>query len=230
MTEDTRAGVAAEPLSSSQALDAAFAGLPCDLIRADGTVKRLAAKRWSGHASPVDLALFVEPCEGPTLDVGCGPGRLTAAVTDQGVDALGVDISAEAVRQTRDRGGTAVCQDVFDELPGEPRWQHVLLADGNIGLGGDPVRLLRRVAELLEPGGTALVELAGPGVDLAREQIRMRVAGRLSEPFVWATVGVDMIDDLAQAAALVVTEVRSLAGRHVATLQHVTDVGPNAAT
>ena len=49
-------------------------------------------------------------------------------------------------------------RDLFRPLPGEGAWQHVLLADGNIGIGGDPLRLLRRAARLLRLGGTLLVE------------------------------------------------------------------------
>jgi hypothetical protein len=40
----------------------------------------------------------------------------------------------------------------------------VLLLDGNIGIGGDPHRLLRRVRELLTPTGRLLVELDVDGV------------------------------------------------------------------
>ena len=35
-----------------------------------------------------------------------------------------------------------VRRDLFGALPGEGTWSHVLLADGNIGIGGDPVTLL----------------------------------------------------------------------------------------
>ena len=45
----------------------------------------------------------------------------------------------------------------------EGRWDTVLLADGNIGIGGDPLALLRRAAELLHPGGRVVVDLAEPG-------------------------------------------------------------------
>ena len=38
----------------------------------------------------------------------------------------------------------------------------MLLADGNIGIGGRPARLLQRCAQLLAPGGQILVE-AEPG-------------------------------------------------------------------
>jgi SAM-dependent methyltransferase len=39
------------------------------------------------------------------LDVGCGPGRLTAALSRAGCYALGLDISTRAVATTRARGG-----------------------------------------------------------------------------------------------------------------------------
>ncbi|MGI9157228.1 MAG: methyltransferase domain-containing protein [Marmoricola sp.] len=180
----------------------------------------MAVHRWTRDASRADLKLFVGQCQGPTLDVGCGPGRLTAAVTGRGFYALGIDISAEAVLQTRARGGAAVCHDVFVELSGATTWQHVLLADGNIGLGGDPVRLLRRVAELLASHGSALVEVAGHGVGTVHEQVRLRVGDQMSTPFTWATVGIDSIDAVAGQAGLLLERLRHDSGRYVATLRH----------
>lgn len=207
-------------ISTAQALDAAFAGESCDVVTADGSSRALSTDRWTGEASPADLALFVEPCTGPTLDVGCGPGRLAGALVDRGVDVLGVDISPEAVRQTRSRGATALCGDVFAQLPGANRWHHVLLADGNIGLGGHPARLLRRIADLLSPHGTALVELDGTGAVAVHENLCLRVGERLTHPFDWATVGTQAIDELAAAAGLVVTDLRQVSHRSVASLQH----------
>lgn len=212
-------------MSAAQALDLAFAGRPCEFVQADGTSRVMAVHRWTRDASPADVTLFIDVCRGPTLDVGCGPGRLTAAVGDRGFYALGIDISAEAVRQTRARGAAAACQDVFADLPGSMAWQHVLLADGNVGLGGDPVRLLRRVAELLADGGSVLVEVAGPGVGTVHEQVCLRVGDRMSPPFDWATVGVDTIDSVAEDAGFVVERLRPHSGRHVATLRHA-KVGP----
>lgn len=214
---DTTVSVGTQ-LTSAQALDAAFTGSPCEVVHADGRTKRFAAHRWSGPASAVDVALFVDPCQGATLDVGCGPGRLTVAVTRKGLPALGIDISAEAVRLTRESGGAAIQQDVFDELPPHSRWRHVLLADGNIGLGGDPVRLLRRLVHRLEAGGTMLVELAGPGVSGGSRRVHLRVGGRASASFDWATVGLDEIERVAAGAGMAVLGVRCLAGRYVATL------------
>jgi SAM-dependent methyltransferase len=92
---------------------------------------------------------IMDSCRGPALDLGCGPGRLTAGLVARGSGALGVDVSAAAVRATRRRGAPAVRRDLFGPLPAEGLWRHALLVDGNIGIGGDPVRLLTRCAALL---------------------------------------------------------------------------------
>lgn len=205
-------------ISTSVALDAAFSGQRCEFVRADGTSTLVAVNRWDRDACATDLDLFVDACVGLTLDVGCGPGRLSAALSDRRLPALGIDISREAVRRTRERGAVALRQDVFDPLPGLGAWQHVLLADGNIGLGGDPVRLLRRIAELLTADGSAVVELSGPGVGSVYEKVRLRVGRHMSHPFTWATVGLEDIDVVANAASLRVSDVRCVALRYVATL------------
>ena len=69
-----------------------------------------------------------------------------------------------------------VRRDLFGPLPGEGTWAHVLLADGNIGIGGDPLRLLRRAARLLRPGGTVLVETDARHRALWRGTARLRTA------------------------------------------------------
>jgi SAM-dependent methyltransferase len=116
---------------------------------------------WDRTLGAADRALLAR-VDGPTVDLGCGPGRLTAAVIRAGFPALGVDISPSAVRLARRRGASALAQCLFDPVPGEGTWTHVLLADGNIGIGGDPRRLLRRAATLLVPGGAIHVELDRP--------------------------------------------------------------------
>ena len=207
-------------MSTAHALDLAFAGEPCELVQANGITKMMSVDRWVMDASPADLELFVDPCHGPTLDVGCGPGRLTGALTDRGVRALGIDISREAVRQTRQRGGEAICCDVFSDLDAPSEWQHIVLADGNIGIGGDPVQLLTRVGQLLGRHGTVLVELASDGISTVHEDVRLRVGEHTTAPFGWATVGVDALEEVAASADFTVTDVRHAAGRPVATLSH----------
>jgi SAM-dependent methyltransferase len=167
----------------------------------------------------VDVALFVEPCHAATLDIGCGPGRLTGALAARGIPVLGVDTSHEAIRRTRSRGGMALHHDIFDPLPIGSRWSHALLADGNIGVGGNPVRLLRRTRELLDENGTVLVELAAPGVVSGSELLRLQVGDTISTPFRWSVLSVDDIGPVASDAGFLVMGVRTHDGRAVATLR-----------
>lgn len=197
---------------SGNAFDPAFergrVGREGWLELATGARVPLPSGRWSRLAAG-DSAL-IAPCGGPTLDVGCGPGRLTAALAARGVTALGVDTSTTAVALTRARGASALCRDVFDRVPGEGRWRHALLADGNIGIGGDPVRLLRRMRELVVGGGSVLVETDGPGTGV--RTARARVCG-VGPWFDWAWLGADALGSLAHAARLRVQRSREHHGR-----------------
>lgn len=132
---------------------------------------------------------MVASCAGPSIDLGCGPGRLVAALAAQGTPALGIDLSPHAITLARARGVLAIRRDIFRPLPGEGRWACALLIDGNIGIGGDPGRLLRRVARLTAPGGRLLAEVACADVD-RRGPVRIITAGGVvSQPFRWAALG-----------------------------------------
>ncbi|EOD66826.1 hypothetical protein, partial [Amycolatopsis vancoresmycina] len=124
------------------------------------------------------------------------------ALAGRGVVALGVDSSRTAVALTRRRGGSALQRNIFDRLPGEGRWQHALLADGNIGIGGDPAALLRRTARLIAADGDVLVELEPPGHGLRHERVRLRPGHADVAWFTWAWVGVDAIAEVAVRAGL----------------------------
>ncbi|MFB9730252.1 class I SAM-dependent methyltransferase [Haloechinothrix salitolerans] len=173
----------------------------CWLERASGDQLPLRARSWHQEPSATDEALLAH-CVGPTLDVGCGPGRFTSALLRRGVLSIGIDSSPLAVRLTGLRSGIAIHGDVFGAVPGEGRWHHVLLADGNIGIGGDPEALLRRAHQLIAPHGTVLVEAGPPELGLHREQVR--IAGRHGGGawFPWAWLGVNVLRSLARHAGL----------------------------
>jgi SAM-dependent methyltransferase len=183
------------------AFDPALAGTPARLVRDDGVELDLAVRRWRRGARGEDRWLL-DRCAGPAIDLGCGPGRLVAALAARGVPALGVDASRIAQRQCRRRRTPMVRRDLFGPLPGEGTWGHVLLVDGNIGIGGDPLRLLRRVAQLLRPGGTVLVE-ADPRADaLWHGTVRLRTAAGSGDPLPWACAGADALVRLGAALGL----------------------------
>ncbi|MBC7596904.1 MAG: class I SAM-dependent methyltransferase [Kineosporiaceae bacterium] len=200
-------------------MDQAFAGAACHFIFPNGTVRLLDVQQWRGEPDNDDIRLFVDPCRGATLDIGCGPGRLAAALSAKGIPAMGIDMSIEAIRQARNRGAVAIRRDVFSTIPGEGRWDFALLADGNLGIGGDPVRLLRRAADLVRPGGEIIAEVDPEGTGIIREHVRLRVGARVTAPFAWASVGIDGIDAVATAAGLVVVATQSVGQRHTASLR-----------
>jgi len=177
---------------------------------ADGRHEALALDRWRGVVTVADESMLIR-ASGSVLDVGCGPGRLTAALAARGADALGIDVAAAAVALTMEGGGRALQRSVFDALPGVGGWDTALLADGNIGIGGNPVRLLRRLGDLLTPRGQVLIELDPPGSGPAvRLQARLETScGRFGAWFGWAVVGVDSLPVLAAEAGLSVQEVWS---------------------
>lgn len=172
---------------------------------------------WCRDDLPGDTTLLAA-CTGPTLDVGCGPGRLTVALASAGRPALGIDVSAAAVRLARRRGATAMRRDVFGPLPGAGRWADLLLADGNVGIGGDPARLLRRCRSLLSREGRLHVELAPPGTPTWAGPATAHHAGLGAASLAWAAVSADDLGDLSGAAALRVLRTWTEAGRWFATL------------
>ncbi len=175
---------------------------PLGLVDGRGQLHTLALHRWLGDLDAPDRSVG-DHCVGQVLDIGCGPGRFTVGLPRRGIDALGIDISACAVAITARRGGRAVTCDVFDpgvELLGPAAgWGTALLVDGNVGIGGDPVALLRRVGGLVRPGGHLIVETAaglppGPGHPVVADLVVLDArfvdaAGIHPTRFPWALVG-----------------------------------------
>ena len=173
--------------------------------------------RWCGIADPTDLALL-RRSRGAVLDIGCGPGRLVTELARQRRQTAGVDTSAAAVALARRANAAVLHRSVFDPLPGEGRWDTVLLADGNVGIGGDPTRLLRRCAELLEPRGRVLVELRTGATGLRTGRLRLENETQNGGWFPWAAVGLDAIGAPARASGLQVVDAWQHRGRSFAAL------------
>ncbi|MFF8378426.1 class I SAM-dependent methyltransferase [Streptomyces sp. NPDC015661] len=190
---------------------------PLFLRRDDGWLLPLEVERWCEAPDRADRSVL-DRCRGTVLDVGCGPGRLVAALAAEGRRALGVDVSPEAVARAVRLGASALCRSVFDPLPGEGRWDTVLLIDGNVGIGGDPAALLRRLRQVVSRSGRVIAECVPLDVD---ERCEVRVddgRGGRGAPFPWARVGVRALTAHAAVAGWAVSERWDLWGRRFVTL------------
>jgi len=156
------------------------------------------------------------------LDLGCGPGRLVAALARDGVPALGVDVSAHAVALARRRGADVLHRDLHDPLPGEGRWGTVLLADGNVGIGGSPALLLRRCADLLGDGGLLLVEAdPDPDADHVGDVVLRSDDGERWARVPWARLGAQAVLRCARACGFTPAEHWEVGGRVLLVLRRV---------
>jgi SAM-dependent methyltransferase len=178
----------------------------------------LDAAKFSAPPDAVDKAVL-DRCQGPTLDLGCGPGRLVAELAGRGVPALGVDVAPFALLLSRASGATALRRSIFDRLPGAGRWPHALLMDGNIGIGGDPGALLERLRTLIQPrSGELIVETEVEDVDV-RYRVRFgRVGG---DEFGWARIGAEALTALATPLGYVARHVWTADGRRFVALNYL---------
>ncbi|WP_431218911.1 class I SAM-dependent methyltransferase [Leifsonia xyli] len=175
-------------------------------------------------ASPLDVSTYLASAtdgerdvlaltDGPVLDIGCGPARLVRAAIEAGRLALGIDVSPAAVGHARSAGLPVLHRSVFDPLPAEGTWGAVVLLDGNVGIGGDPVALLSRGLELLRPGGQMVVEAhADQERDASFLAQLVHPAGARSAWFPWAEVGARVVTGIVRELGMDATTVTT-AGR-----------------
>ncbi len=187
------------------------------LVRDDGTELGLPIERWIGEPTEEEDGLL-RHARAPVLDIGCGPGRHVVALRDRGVHALGIDIAPAAVAIARGRGAEVLHGCIFGHVPRAGSWGSALLLDGNLGIGGDPAALLQRVATLLRPGGTALVETAPPATPSETLRLRLETDEASSQWFAWARVNADDLPSLAAATGFTLAERWEGSGRWFARL------------
>lgn len=90
------------------------------------------------------------------LEVGCGNGRLLVAIVELGFDAVGIDVSSEAIARCHEKGLRAECVDVGEGIPYDEQFdicvsveviEHIL----------DPYHFLAQINKSLKPGGLAIL-------------------------------------------------------------------------
>lgn len=114
-----------------------------------------------------EVAGLVGSKRGRLLDVGCWTGSLLEAADELGWDAEGIDPSTWAVARAIERGHR-VSEGVLGEDGLEPGAYQVVACCDVLEHLLDPAAAVRRIAELLEPGGYLFATVPDSGSLVAR--------------------------------------------------------------
>ncbi len=110
----------------------------------------------------------------PVLDVGCGYGRMLSELRRWGANCYGIEPSEHQAKHAREHGTIHV--GTIETIPETWRDFDVAILAHVIDHMTDPVGTMRRVYELLRPGGRLLVtaeDFDSPSARIYRERYRM---------------------------------------------------------
>lgn len=109
---------------------------------------------------PVIEQIALQEARGSILDVGAGSGCHSLALKKMGKIATAIDISALSVEVMKDRGIDALCVNFYDdEFAG--KFDTILMLMNGTGIAGNIDNMpafLNRLASLLNPGGSVLID------------------------------------------------------------------------
>lgn len=136
---------------------------------------------------------------GVCLDIGCGTGRDLAVIGEAGWTPVGVELSADQLRQARQRSHRLVQGDA-EHLPFESASIAMVVSSWTSTDVDDFVRMLAEVARVLQPGGRFLFYgvhpcFNGPHVQDLPDESRLvhptyRRANRHTSAPWWGTDGI----------------------------------------
>jgi SAM-dependent methyltransferase len=134
--------------------------------------------RYEGNEeeAPLAMELLGVKAGDRVVDAGCGLGRFVAALADNGVDAVGVDISEIAIAAAKREypGPTYYVADLMQPLPPELKgFDGLVSLSSSFGFGetvAEDEAMMRAYHGMLRPGGKMAMELS----DLERSRYRLK--------------------------------------------------------
>lgn len=130
----------------------------------DAAERRSRMKRATGALYLDALAAVVQQPNAKLLEIGCGQGEVLVEARQRGFQVSGIEISAHAAAVANGRlGAHAVSVGSLENVPLPPEHFDAVLAADVIEHVRDPRGFVKRIRELLNPGGVVL--LITPSLD-----------------------------------------------------------------
>ncbi|QJE94972.1 class I SAM-dependent methyltransferase [Luteolibacter luteus] len=132
---------------------------------------------WAEEGEPAELQLLEETLReypGPSLEIGCGSGRLLLPLLQKGHEVEGVELSSEMLEMCRKAATDLSLEPVLYEAdmtafdPGKT-YRSVLVPAFTLQLAPDPAAALAHFCKLLEAGGVIYLSVFIPMAELHRE-------------------------------------------------------------
>jgi trans-aconitate methyltransferase len=116
---------------------------------------------WKMAAGVLEL-LAPKPGE-KILDVGCGTGHLTAQIAEAGAEVLGVDRSAEMIRQAKEKYPDLHFEVMDATQIVVPESFDAVFSNATLHWIKEPERVITGIAKALRPSGRFVAEFGGKG-------------------------------------------------------------------
>jgi SAM-dependent methyltransferase len=120
---------------------------------------------------------FIRRYAGPRgrmLDLGCGDGTVLVLARRDGWEVQGVELYPEQTRLVRETLGLPVDTADIESYQGRPASWDVVVLTHVLEHLPDPVGALRKIRDLLKPGGAGVLEF--PNIDALDARVRRRLA------------------------------------------------------
>ncbi len=132
---------------------------------------------WAEEGEPAELALLDEVLRehpGPSLEVGCGSGRLLLPLLQKGHDVEGLELSGEMLAMCRAAAEDLALDPVLHEadmaiFDSGKRYASLLLPAFTLQLAPNPAAALRHFRKLLAPGGMIYLSVFIPFAELHKD-------------------------------------------------------------